>query len=230
MIAVLKSMTEIGNATQKLQLLGAGYHSDPFKNWDVSMIADLVSSLDRSEPILDVGCGESRCSVLNMLHKMGFSNLHGVDLRISLPDRIEQFLAMRNKGVYRPPFKLHQTDGASTPFKDGTFAAVVSVSTIEHGVDLPRFFSEAARILKPGGSLLVTTDYWPEPPDVGGRTAWGLPWRIFSAADIQSILRAADAAGLASDSVEIPAAEDKPVNWGGASYTFLAMTFQKRRG
>lgn len=228
MIAVLQSMGEVGVATQRLQALGHGYHADPFKNWDLAAIADLVGPLDRSAPILDVGCGESRCSVLHMLHKMGFHTLHGVDLHISLPDRIEQFLAMRNKGVYRPPFRLHEADGARTSFSDSSFGAVVSVSTVEHGVDLPRFFAEAHRILRPSGRLFLTTDYWPEPPDVGGRTAWGLPWRIFSSADLLAIAEQARAAGFEALTPVVPAADERVINWGGAQYTFAALTFTKR--
>ncbi len=230
MLTVLTSVSDVAIATQRLQTRGCGYHADPFKNWDLSLIAELVASLDRSAPILDVGCGESRCSVLNFLSNMGFTNLTGVDLNINLPDRIEQFLAMRNRGAYRPLYRLRRADATRTGFAGNAFECVVCVSTIEHGVDLKAFFSEMARILRPGGKLFVTTDYWPEPIDVGGRTAWGLPWHIFSHNDIQTLVSLARSSGLLTSGTDVPAPQERTVAWGGAQYTFLALTFQKAVG
>lgn len=229
MIQVLASINEIGAATQRLQARGCGYHADPFKNWDLSLIADLVDPLDRTEPLLDVGCGESRCSVLNFLSRMGFSHLHGIDLRITLPDRLEQFIALRNRGGYRPPYHLHQREATEVGFKDATFGCVVCVSTIEHGVDLPRFFAEMSRVIKPGGALFLTTDYWPEHIDVGGQTAWGLPWRIFSRNDLLGVVDLAKGHGLTMEDAAVPDALDRPVCWGGADYTFVALRFRKRK-
>ena len=45
----------------------------------------------------------------------------------------------------------------SLPFADNTFDVYVSFETIEHIEDVERFVSEAWRVLKPGGTLLVST-------------------------------------------------------------------------
>lgn len=49
---------------------------------------------------------------------------------------------------------------AATPFQDGTFDVVYSISTLEHCPPLvqQRFIVEAFRLLKPGGYLLLTMD------------------------------------------------------------------------
>lgn len=55
---------------------------------------------------------------------------------------------------------------AATPFPDGVFDLVYSISTIEHVDEATRnyFVIETYRLLKPGGYVLVTTD--DTPPEV----------------------------------------------------------------
>jgi len=48
-------------------------------------------------------------------------------------------------------------DGTKIPFNDDTFDIAISFQVIEHVVDDVNFISEAARILKKGGSLYLTT-------------------------------------------------------------------------
>jgi SAM-dependent methyltransferase len=44
-----------------------------------------------------------------------------------------------------------------TPFADNAFTFVTSLQTIEHLWEQPRFVAECARILAPGGTLVVST-------------------------------------------------------------------------
>lgn len=46
-------------------------------------------------------------------------------------------------------------DGAALPFATGAFDAVVAASVLEHVSDLDRCLAEIARVLRPGGELLV---------------------------------------------------------------------------
>ena len=56
-------------------------------------------------------------------------------------------------------------DLAQTTYGSSAFATVSCVSVIEHGVELGPFFLEMHRVLKPGGVLALSTDYWPDPTD-----------------------------------------------------------------
>ena len=50
-----------------------------------------------------------------------------------------------------------QADGQALPFPDATFDWVLSHAVIEHVKDAPRYLREAARVLKPGGSMYLST-------------------------------------------------------------------------
>jgi SAM-dependent methyltransferase len=56
--------------------------------------------------------------------------------------------------------RLAQSDGASVPFASGTFDFVLSVEVLRYLPDLAPTLAEAARILKPGGTLLATAVPW----------------------------------------------------------------------
>ena len=60
------------------------------------------------------------------------------------------------------PLKLSIQSLEETNYQSNTFDFVTSLSVIEHGVDIHKYFIEMNRILKKGGLLLTSTDYWLE--------------------------------------------------------------------
>jgi ubiquinone/menaquinone biosynthesis C-methylase UbiE len=46
-----------------------------------------------------------------------------------------------------------------TKFNDQMFDYVTSLSVIEHGVNIEKYFREMSRIIKSNGYLLTSTDY-----------------------------------------------------------------------
>ncbi len=110
-----------------------------------------------------------------------------------------------------------------------SLGALTCLSVIEHGVDARAFFGRAARLLEPGGRLMLTTDYWRTPIDTTGLVAFGRPWTIASRKTIDSWLDWAAGLGLEPDGRVDLDAQDAPIAWNGRSYTFLWLALVRRR-
>lgn len=214
MIQVLQSLQDVEIATQKLRSQNLPTHLTVQKNWDQWLLVEHLSNRDRQSAILDLGCGD--CCTLDLLATLGFQNLHGIDLTIP------QLSSDR-------PYQLHQGDLTRTPFPNQTFDCAVSISVVEHGVDLTQFFSETYRVLKPNGLLFVTTDYWQDKILIDSSIKpFGLSWNIFSSADIQTLITLAQQQGFTLEShPEIPTCQTRTVDWYGKQYTFIAIELQK---
>lgn len=111
-------------------------------------IALLVRMYDRSSrDVLDIGCGSGE--VLQHLRSLssGPFNGFGLDVGASVVDMLRQ------KGLEG---RVHDA-GTPLPYADASFDTVVCAETIEHVVDVDCLVSEARRVLRPGGTLLLTT-------------------------------------------------------------------------
>lgn len=210
MIQVLQTLQEVETATQDLRSRGLPNHLTVQKNWDQWLLARCLSASDRQCSIIDLGCGD--CCTLELLAALRFQDLHGVDLTVQQPSSDR-------------PYQLHQGDLTATPFPEQAFDCAVSISVIEHGVDLSRFFRETYRILKPGGFLFVTMDYWQEKIDIDSSIKpFGLSWNIFSLVEVQAMIALAQQQGFElASSPEIPSCTERTVNWYGQQYTFMAI-------
>lgn len=214
MIQVLQNWLEIGEATLSLQHRRLPTHLTVQKNWDQFLLEQQLLDTSEQAAILDLGCGD--CCTLKFLAAAGFTNLSGIDLQ--LPPQSATL-----------PYQLYQGNLMQTSFPENSFDRAVSISVIEHGVDLKAFFQEAYRILKPNGQLFVTTDYWEDKVEVDASIQpFGLTWQIYSKAQIQATIGLAEANGFElKANREIPSCADKTVTWYEKDYTFIALNFCK---
>jgi SAM-dependent methyltransferase len=185
------------------------------KTWDVQRAVDAFAQrIDRSDPILDMGC--FACDMLPALHRLGYRTLHGIDL---------------NPAVAQMPhadaIDYRVGDLLSTPWPDGHFAGISSISVIEHGVPDEELCREVSRLLRPGGVFIFTTDYWPQ-KIVTTERIFDLDWRIFDATEIEALVGVARTHNLhpASDPRDlIRASGSPPIHFAGYDYTFLYGAF-----
>ena len=103
-----------------------------------------VATLPPGSKILDIGCADG--SILGPFSKT--HELHGVDCH----EEYTQMAFVRNnmKGV------VHDISAAPLPYADGEFDGVFSGETIEHQVDTDWFLAEVNRVLKIGGTFVLT--------------------------------------------------------------------------
>jgi len=189
---------------------------DWIKSWDVERTLEFIRAhVKPCQPVLDIGCYSSE--VLIALHRMGYQELYGVDL---------------NPGLARMPLQesIHYKTAnfMESGFSDGKFAAITSISVIEHGFDGDRLFAEVSRLLQPGGYFIASFDYWPEKVDTTGTRFFDLDWRIFSAEEVRSMVAQATTYGLAPVADLRFDAHEKAIEHGGFRYTFGWFVLEKR--
>jgi 2-polyprenyl-3-methyl-5-hydroxy-6-metoxy-1,4-benzoquinol methylase len=213
---VLSTNADWEHAVRQLRALKLPLHRDRPKNWDA--LAALSFVLENVEPtgaVLDAGCARYS-TLLPSLRLYGFTDLFGNNLEWS-------------RESHHGPVRLVPGDMTATTFPDARFDAITCLSVIEHGVPIKGFLVEAARLLKPGGVLFVSTDYDQDPPDTTGKTAYGQPVHIFSPDEIKAIVSEANDAGLSLLGELKLAHEQRPVHWPrvGIDYTFVSLGFRK---
>jgi SAM-dependent methyltransferase len=215
---------ECDAATAVVEAAGLPSHHDPQKNWDTfKCIAYIVAEGDRAAPVLDAGAGV-RVVAQRWLHQLGYGELYGCDLK---PTVVKPAYASLG-------FKMSAQELTGTNYETGFFQAVTCISVIEHGVDLAGFAKEMARILRPGGLLLVSTDYWSEPIDCTGIFPYGTDapeMKILTPADIEGFVADCAAAGLQiCEPLELQT-RDKAIRWERTDrdYTFIFLAFRKRK-
>ena len=78
--------------------------------------------------------------------------------------------------------------------------------------------------------LLTSTDYWVDPVDARGQTAFGVPIKIFTKPEIEDMLDRAGRYGLVSEGGLDLTCGEKVVIWDpyDLRYTFLCFVLVKR--
>lgn len=106
-----------------------------------------MAKTDFEPPILDLGCGDGMFgSILFDAEPGGIT--FGIDLRLN------DIKEASETGTYR---MLQVADIQRLPFADNSIGSIFSNSVFEHLEDIDAALSEAARVLKPGGKLVLTS-------------------------------------------------------------------------
>jgi SAM-dependent methyltransferase len=103
-----------------------------------------VRSLGRAERALDLGCGDGRLT----------AELDAAELTAADVSRVALVRARRRL----PGTRIAELEpDAPLPFDDAAFDLVLCAETVEHVRDVQLLLSESRRVLRPGGTLALTT-------------------------------------------------------------------------
>lgn len=213
---VLQSRAEWQEATRRGKELGLPLHRAAEKNWDhLAAVQAIAGAFPKSATVLDAGA-EFYSNVLPALFVCGFEHLYGMNL--SFTDQ-----------AWRGPIRYVPGDITRTGFADAFFDAITCMSVIEHGVPMRAYFQEMFRLLKPGGLLITSTDYYADPIDTGNQLAHGAPVKIFSRQEAEEMLSMAKEYGFESTGPVDLKCTGRPIRWEryGLEYTFLIFTLRK---
>jgi SAM-dependent methyltransferase len=123
-------------------------------------VARLAAELPDGARVLDAGAGESR-------HRARFARHRYVGLDLGVGDAGWNYAGLDAVG-----------DLAALPFREASFDAALNIVTLEHVREPQRVLHELARVLRPGGQLLlIAPQEWEEhqqPHDYFRYTRYGL--------------------------------------------------------
>ena len=214
MCSFLKTKEEVEASTAFLHQNGYTSHVLSCKDWDLAHIIGAVGDGN----FLDMGSSESYI-LKNLVLKRTSGEKYGIDLRApDVPLRGVRYLI---------------GDLMDVPIESGFFQNITCLSVIEHQVDPVSFAQEAARLLKPGGRLFVTFDYW-EPAVRPRGLLYGLTWQPLDKAALMQFIHECERAGLHLVEDMDWTLGEQVIREGYYSpernirYTFGLVTFEKR--
>jgi SAM-dependent methyltransferase len=139
------------------------------------VLGDAIRATRPGQLVLDVGCGASR--VARLVRRASGARTVGLDLS----------LRSLREGRAAGGGPLVQGDNLALPFRSGCADLVVSNGVIHHTPDARAAFRELARVVRPGGTLVVS---------VYDRHGWYRPvWHTVGAA-VRALRRVIGDAGL----------------------------------
>jgi len=106
--------------------------------------------------VLDIGCGPARFWAVNAATLPS-----GIDLTLSDQSQGMVDEALAAVAAVKDKFRAvtgRPADVCALPFADNTFDIVLAMHMLYHASDKDRAVSEIARVLKPGGTLIATTN------------------------------------------------------------------------
>jgi ubiquinone/menaquinone biosynthesis C-methylase UbiE len=111
------------------------------------------NALTKGGTYLDVGCGNGAQTILFAQH---FERWVGIDVE---EERLEEFraeLLFREYEAGKKEYKILYYDGERIPLEDNSVDVLTCIEVIEHTRDDRSVIKELYRVLKPGGTAIIT--------------------------------------------------------------------------
>lgn len=210
----LRGPDAVERARVVMEGAGLPLHPDVPKVWDTLIgVYHTIATTAPTDAVLDAGAGKESC-FLPALQHLGYSDLTGINLLFGRPEVVN--------GTH-----YQYGDITGTAFPPGRFDFVACLSVIEHGVDSRQFLQEMARVLRHGGHLFVSFDYWPEAIETKGVMLFGAPFNIYSLDEVATLIEKATQAGFVVSGDPQLDCDQIMIENVGLKYTFANLLFRR---
>lgn len=192
------------------------------KSWDVLQILKVIErhKPDRQSAIYDMG--SYNCEIPLALWWRGYRKIFAADFNV-IGRSIRWYanrIQFRHENFYESTIQKNSLD------------VITALSVIEHGFEQVNFFKVCHSLLKPGGLVLLTTDFRREKIEVPASfTIFNLSYMVFSAEDVRSLVKDAEANGfelLKNDAEDDWESSENPIEFMGHRMSFIFLGFRKK--
>ena len=211
----LRSRGEVAAAVSEAERVGLfRYYMDVEKTWDsLSALSFLLKETDTSTKVLDAG-SSLYSVILPWLSLYGYRRLVGMNL--SFPGEMAH-----------GPIAYVKGDITRSKLHDEEVGAITCLSVLEHVPNVSGFLHEMGRLLKAGGPLVISTDYWPEGVRTDGKREFNAQFNVFDLEGIGRLIHTAELCGLKLTGKPDFRVATPVVKWHGFRYTFVVLAFRK---
>lgn len=172
----LKTRQEIDEATKYLQDNGLVNSGISAKDWEVVQVLPYM----KDGNWIDLGA-DGGVVLDNLVRK----KINGFKVGVDLAYHSE---AIDFDILFHPGIQLLKRDLMDTKFPDESFDFATSLSVLEHEVDFSKFAKEVSRLLKSGGHLFCSFDFWQPKPVYEKRKLYKLDWNILDEKDVLDLI------------------------------------------
>ncbi|MBC7541004.1 MAG: methyltransferase domain-containing protein [Bacteriovorax sp.] len=191
------------------------------KSWDVLTILQLIEKYKPNKDANIYDMGSYNCEIPLALWWRGYRNIMAADFNTKgrAINWYGNKIQFRQENFYKSTIPAHSLD------------VITALSVIEHGFEQVEFFKVCSDLLKPGGLVLITTDFHSTkiPIDPEFRI-FNLSYIIFSSEEIIQLIAEAKKNGFELIS------EEREQNWDTSEYpieflekkmSFILLGFKK---
>ncbi len=169
-LAYAFSRTEMAHSAEMKAALTGLDALDDYRSTEIQRVLDAARRYGvalLSKRVLDLGCHDGAMSVGFLDH--GASFVDGVDIDAGAIARAQASRA-------RTGVAFHLGTTTSIPLPDGSVDTVISYDVFEHVAHVRAVLAEIARVLVPGGQVLIGTWGWRHPFAPHLWSAMPVPW------------------------------------------------------
>lgn len=137
--------TYFNSITRRYDILNAVLSLGLDRSWRTKAVKALLT--ERTRRVLDVGTGTGSL-VAEMLRQ-------NPELEVAAIDVARDMLALAQEKIKNPRVAWQEASALELPFNEESFEGVITAFTLCSIQNLPPFFNQAHKVLKPGGKIVL---------------------------------------------------------------------------